>query len=279
MTGESDPTEVPVPATHVAEPASDGTARSGSYPANDPWSRFRSATRARIGLPRTGDSLATRDVLELQLAHARARDAVHGRVDFDAIAAALAPLPTLRVHSAAPERVTYLSRPDLGRKLSADSAATLEPGNWDVVFIVADGLSAAAVEKNAVPTVKAAMRRLGDLSIAPVVLAEQSRVALGDDIGERIGARLAVIIVGERPGLSVPDSLGAYLTFGPKVGRLDSERNCISNIHPDGLSYEAAADKIAWLAREALRLGLTGVDLKEDAEALAGPSGTPLPQA
>lgn len=276
MTGESDPTDVPVPATQVAEPAGGDNARTGSYPANDPWSRFRSATRARIGLPRTGDSLATRDVLELQLAHARARDAVHGRVDFDAIAAALAPLPTLRVHSAAPERVTYLSRPDLGRKLSADSAAALERGEWDVVFIVADGLSAAAIEKNAVPTVKAAMRRLGDLSIAPVVLAEQSRVALGDDIGERIGARLAVIIIGERPGLSVPDSLGAYLTFGPKVGRLDSERNCISNIHPDGLSYEAAADKIAWLAREALRLGLTGVDLKEDAEALAGPDGAAL---
>ena len=142
--------------------------------------------------------------------------------------------------------------------------AGIEAGDWDVALVIADGLSAAAVEAHAEIVLSACLRRLGDLRVAPVVLGAQARVAFGDEAGEALGARIVVVLIGERPGLSAPDSLGAYLTFDPKVGRRDSERNCLSNIHTDGLAHETAADKIVWLIREALRLGLTGVDLKED---------------
>lgn len=255
------------------------TPASGS----DLWARFRTATRARIGLARAGDSMVTEDVLALQLAHARARDAVHGRVDFSILAGAIAPLESLAVHSAAPDRATYLTRPDLGRRLDTESRTRLETlargTSPDVALIVADGLSASAVEKHAVAVLKALVRRLGGLTTAPVVFVTGGRVAIGDEIGASLGARLVVELIGERPGLSSPDSLGAYLTFAPAVGRLDSERNCVSNIHADGLSPEAAADRIAWLARAALSLGLTGVGLKEDAAGttLEGPAGEALP--
>lgn len=231
----------------------------------DPFARFRTVTRARIGLGRAGDSLPIRAVLDFQLAHARARDAVHGRVDFAAMATRLSEkLPVLQLKSRASDRSVYLARPDLGRRVDAAALAGLEKGEWDVAFVIADGLSAAAVEAHAETVLSACLRRLGDFRIAPVVLGDQARVAFGDEVGEALGARIVVVLIGERPGLSVPDSLGAYLTFSPKVGRRDSERNCISNIHADGLPHEVAADKIAWLIREALRLGLTGVDLKED---------------
>ncbi|AWK88991.1 ethanolamine ammonia-lyase subunit EutC [Azospirillum thermophilum] len=237
----------------------------------DPWARFRTATRARIGLGRSGDGLPTAALLDFQLAHARARDAVHGAVDFDRLAADLAPLPSLRVHSAAADRAVYLRRPDLGRRLDEASRAALAAGRWDIVFVVADGLSAAAVQAHAAPLVRACAERLRGWEIAPVVLAGQGRVALGDEVAERLGARLVAMLVGERPGLSVADSLGVYLTWDPKPGRLDSERNCISNIHADGLPIGAAADKLCWLATEAARLKLTGVALKEDAPALPRP--------
>ena len=230
----------------------------------DPFARFRKVTRARIGLGRAGDALPTRAVLDFQLAHARARDAVHGHVDFAGLAARLQPLPVLRLASRARDRSTYLARPDLARRVDPAALAGVEKGDWDVAFVVADGLSAAAVEAHAEIVLTACLRRLGDLRVAPVVLGEQARVAFGDEAGEALGARIVVVLIGERPGLSVPDSLGAYLTFDPKVGRRDSERNCLSNIHADGLTHEVAADKIVWLIREALRLGLTGVDLKED---------------
>ncbi len=231
----------------------------------DPFARFRTVTRARIGLGRAGDSLPIRAVLDFQLAHARARDAVHGHVDFAAMAARIGETsPVIRLKSRATDRSIYLARPDLGRRVDPLSLTQVEKGDWDVVFVIADGLSAAAVEAHAEIVLAACLRRLGDLRVAPVVLGEQARVAFGDEAGEALGARIVVVLIGERPGLSVPDSLGAYLTFGPKVGRRDSERNCISNIHADGLSHETAADKITWLIREALRLGLTGVDLKED---------------
>lgn len=236
----------------------------------DPWARFRSATRARIALGRSGDALPTKALLEFQLAHARARDAVHSAVDFDRLAADLSPLETIRVHSAAPDRPTYLRRPDLGRRLDPASAAGLPAGEWDLVFVIADGLSAAAVQINAAPLVQACMARLGHLRIGPVVLAEQARVALGDEVAAAMGARLVALLVGERPGLSAAESLGAYLTWEPRPGRADSERNCISNIHSDGLSIQTAADKLCWLATEAARLKLTGVALKEDAPSLAG---------
>lgn len=237
----------------------------------DPWARFRSATRARIALGRSGDALPTKALLEFQLAHARARDAVHSAVDFDRLAADLSPLETVRVHSAAPDRPTYLRRPDLGRRLDPASAAGLPAGEWDLLFVIADGLSAAAVQVNAAPLAHACVARLGHLRIGPVVLAGQARVALGDEAASVMGARLVALLVGERPGLSAAESLGVYLTWEPKPGRADSERNCISNIHADGLSIQTAADKLCWLATEAARLKLTGVALKEDAPSLAGP--------
>ncbi|WP_026782196.1 ethanolamine ammonia-lyase subunit EutC [Pleomorphomonas koreensis] len=232
----------------------------------DPFARFRAVTRARIGLGRTGDSLPIRAVLDFQLAHARARDAVHGHVDFAAMAERIgADRPVIRLKSRAADRPTYLARPDLGRRVDPMMLADVSKGAYDVAFVVADGLSAAAVEAHGESVLAACLRRLGDLAVAPVVLGEQARVAFGDEAGEALGARLVVVLIGERPGLSVPDSLGAYVTFDPSVGRRDSERNCVSNIHADGLPHEAAADRIVWLIRAALRLGLTGVDLKEDA--------------
>lgn len=231
----------------------------------DPFARFRTVTRARIGLGRAGDSLPIRAVLDFQLAHARARDAVHGLVDFAAMADRIGKTRSvIRLKSRAADRSVYLARPDLGRRVDPVALASVEKSEWDVAFVIADGLSAAAVEAHAEIVLSASLRRLGDLRVAPIILGEQARVAFGDEAGDALGARMVVVLIGERPGLSVPDSLGAYLTFGPKVGRRDSERNCISNIHADGLSHEAAADKITWLIREALRLGLTGVDLKED---------------
>ena len=191
------------------------------------------------------------------------------RVDFDALAAGFAPYPTIRVQSAAPDRPTYLRRPDLGRRLA--------PGDWpeldgqgapDVLFVVADGLSADAVQIQAAPLFRSCVAALSGYSVGPVVLARQARVAIGDDIGARLGARLVVVLVGERPGLTVADSLGAYLTFAPRPGRMDSERNCISNIHGrGGLDHAETARKIAWLTREAFARGLTGVELKDETPA------------
>lgn len=234
----------------------------------DLWARFRAATPARIALGRSGDALPTAALLDLQLAHARARDAVHAAVDFGALAAALAPLPTLRVDSAAGDRATYLRRPDLGRRLDDRSRALLSqfgaPGS-EVVFVVADGLSAAAVARHALPTLLACIDRLPGRRIAPIVLAGQARVAIGDEIGALLQARSCVVLIGERPGLSVADSLGLYVTWAPRPGRKDAERNCVSNVHAGGLSYADAADKVAWLLTEASRIGATGVRLKENA--------------
>jgi ethanolamine ammonia-lyase small subunit len=241
----------------------------------DPWAKLRAATRARIGLSRVGDAMATKDVLEFQLAHAKARDAVHTRLDTAAIRAQIDG-PVIEVRSEAENRETYLRRPDQGRRLHGDCEALLAPGDYDAVFVIADGLSATAVAANAVPMLQAAVARLQDFRIAPVVIATQARVAIGDDIGERLGAKLCAILIGERPGLSVAESLGIYLTYGPKRGVRDSARNCISNIHTKGgLSYAAAGDTLAWLMREALRRKLTGVALKEEA-LLAGPEGLAL---
>lgn len=241
----------------------------------DPWQRFRAATRARIALGRSGDALPTAALLDFQLAHARARDAVHGAADFDAIATALAPWPSVRVRSAAPDRAIYLRRPDLGRQLLPACRASLSapPDGWDMVFVIGDGLSAAAVQRYAVDLVQACRQRLADWRIGPVVLAEQARVALADDVGAAMGARLTAMLIGERPGLTAADSLGVYLTWAPHSGRRDSERNCISNIHGGGLPVPVAADKLCWLAREAARLCLTGVALKEDAPVLSDPTG------
>jgi ethanolamine ammonia-lyase small subunit len=234
----------------------------------DPWARLRATTRARIGLARVGDAMATTDVLEFQLAHAKARDAVHTKLDTAALRAELGG-DVIEVRSAAENREIYLRRPDFGRQLHKDCEPQLIRGDYDAVFVIADGLSSSAVSLNAIPMLRAALARLKDFKIAPIVIATQARVAIGDDIGERLGARLCAILIGERPGLSVAESLGIYLTYNPKRGCRDSARNCISNIHGQGgLSFEAAADTLTWLIREALRRQLTGVDLKEEAIAI-----------
>ncbi|MFL9870059.1 ethanolamine ammonia-lyase subunit EutC [Paraburkholderia megapolitana] len=239
----------------------------------NPWHTLRQFTDARIALGRAGNSLPTAPLLAFNLSHAQARDAVHQPLDTDALHAQLYAngYTTLDVHSAAPDREHYLRRPDLGRRLSDDSRDVLarvdiEPP--DVVFVIGDGLSAFAASKQAVPLLQAVCPRLAAWQIGPVVVARQARVALGDEIGELLGTKLVVMLIGERPGLSSPDSLGVYLTYAPKLGCSDAQRNCISNVRPEGLGYEAAAHKLHYLLTHARRLGLTGVGLKDDSDAL-----------
>ena len=228
----------------------------------DAFAVLRQATAARVGLGRAGQGLPTAPMLAFQLAHARAQDAVHAGLDIEQLKTALGP-PAIVVDSAAPDRTAYLQNPDLGRRLDPQ-AQTLAPGDYDLAIVLADGLSAVAVQTHGPAVVAALSARLSDWRLAPVVIARQGRVAIGDPIGEALGARIVVVLIGERPGLSAADSLGAYLTFDPKPGRRDNERNCVSNIRePGGLTPDQAADKIAWLLREALRLGFSGVDLKD----------------
>lgn len=235
----------------------------------DPWVVLRAATPARIGLGRTGDAMPLEAVLAFQLAHARARDAVDARLDTDALARGLADLPRLQVRSQAADRSVYLRRPDLGRRLDPACSAELPQGAWDAVFVMADGLSATAVQRHATPLFRETLARLPGWAIGPVVIARQARVALGDEIGAAMGAQLVAVLIGERPGLSAADSLGVYLTYAPRVGRRDSERNCLSNIHSSGgLSYTDAADKLAWLMMQARHRRLTGIELKDDQAAL-----------
>lgn len=241
----------------------------------DPWLRFARHTPARIALGRTGASLPTQEVLRFALAHAQARDAVHTPFDADKVEEEVKSLgfTTLRVSSAAPARDVYLRRPDLGRRLSEDSRdrlAAAAGAEVDLAIVVADGLSSAAIHAQTKPFLAAFRPWIAERgwSLAPVVIATQARVALGDEVGERLKARALVVLVGERPGLSSPDSLGLYLTFDPRTGRTDAERNCISNVRPDGLGYEAAAFKLAWHLREAFRRGISGVDLKDESDLL-----------
>jgi ethanolamine ammonia-lyase small subunit len=232
---------------------------------------LRSYTPARIGLERTGVSLATRPLLDFQLAHARARNAVHAALDVRMMCDELRRdgLPVLALKSQAGDRVTYLRRPDLGRRLSEDSEAVLKPGEYDVVFVVTDGLSALAVERHALRLVRTVLPMIAGWRLAPVCIVEQGRVAVGDAIGEALHAPLAVVLIGERPGLSSPDSLGAYITWEPRSGRKDAERNCISNIREEGLNHAAAAARLHYYMDEAARRHMTGVGIKDPAEDLA----------
>ena len=245
--------------------------------APSPWAELRRFTDARIALGRVGVSLPTSKMLAFDLAHALARDAVHAALDVPQLLTALHALGlrTIEVASKAADRSTFLLRPDLGRVLRAESRELLakpsEPP--DVAFVIGDGLSAAAVQLHAAPLMAALLARLpSTLRLAHVVVATQARVALGDEVGELLGARVVVVLIGERPGLSSPDSLGAYLTFAPRPGRLDSERNCVSNIRPAGLGFDEAARKIGWLVMEALGRGVSGVELPDgsDVVGLAG---------
>lgn len=233
------------------------------------FSRLRATTPARIGLCRSGVSIATRDHLAFELAHAQARDAVHDALDVEMLARDLRPLSleVVRVASEAADRATYLARPDLGRRLDAASRERLaDARRCDVAFVVADGLSARAVATHAAPVLAKLLPLCAaqGLTVGPVVIAEQGRVAIGDEIGALLGARIVCVLIGERPGLSSPDSLGIYITLAPAPGRTDAERNCISNIRTDGMSYEEAAGRCAWLVVEALRRGATGVTLKDE---------------
>jgi ethanolamine ammonia-lyase small subunit len=239
----------------------------------NPWEALRALTQARIALGRAGVSVPTAPQLAFQLAHARARDAVHQRLDVEALAAALARtgLASTIVHSACPDRATYLQRPDLGRRLDAASRARLPQSGCDLALVVADGLSALAIEQNAAPflaQLHGGLARDG-WHCAPVIIAEQGRVAIGDDIGAALGARAVVVLIGERPGLSSPDSMGLYLTWAPKVGLPDAARNCISNVRPAGLSYPQAASRLLYLLGQARARGLSGVALKDESEARA----------
>ena len=212
--------------------------------------------------------MPTREVLELGLAHARARDAVRLALDIDRLEGELrsAGYAPVRVASQAPDRATYLTRPDLGRRLDPESAQRLAgTGTSEIVIAVEDGLSAIAVQNHVAPLLAAlASLSAARWSRAAVVIARNGRVALGDEIGERLSARLVVVMIGERPGLSSPDSLGAYITHAPRAGRTDAERNCVSNIHARGLSYEEAARKVDWLVSAALARGISGVALKDE---------------
>lgn len=248
--------------TDLAAPAGD--------PPPDPWATLRRHTPARIALGRSGAAVPTQAQLAFAAAHAQARDAVHVALDVPALQADLATagLVATVVHSRAADRATYLRRPDLGRRLAPASAEALQcaaSGPVDLAVVLGDGLSAVAQQRHGVPLLLALHDALaGRLTLAPPVIALQARVALGDEIGTLLDARLLLVLLGERPGLSSPDSLGAYLTHAPRVGCHDAQRNCVSNIRPDGLQPVSAAQRIAWLATEALRRGLTGVGLKDD---------------
>jgi ethanolamine ammonia-lyase small subunit len=236
--------------------------------------RLRAYTSARVGLRRAGTSLATSELLDMALGLAEARDAVHAELSVVSLRAQLAErgLQVFSVRSAARDRAEYLRRPDLGRRLSAASLTVLRQAETDpskLLIIVADGLSAIAVERHAVPVLDALLPLLEGWRIGPVVIAEQARVAIGDQIGEALQAEATLLLIGERPGLSSPDSMGAYITWAPRVGRNDAERNCISNIRPEGLSYPLAAGRIAGYLAQARKLQLTGVALKEGALELA----------
>ena len=242
----------------------------------NPWLELRRLTPARIALGRTGTSLPTSAQLDFQFAHAQARDAVHLPFDHAGLSAQLTERgrESLLLHSAAVDRNSYLQRPDLGRKLSDDSAqhlrdyAAAHPGGVDLAIVVADGLSALAVHRHTLPFITRLEEQMGGdgWSIAPVVLVEQGRVAIGDEIGQLLGAKMLVMLIGERPGLSSPDSLGLYFTYNPKVGLTDAYRNCISNVRLEGLSYGMAAHRLLYLMREACRRQLSGVNLKDEAQ-------------
>jgi ethanolamine ammonia-lyase small subunit len=247
------------------------------------WEALRQFTQARLALGRAGHSLPTAAHLAFQLAHAQARDAVQLPLDSFGLATELRALgfEALLLHSAALDRAIYLQRPDLGRQLDARSRQTLATNAstgtpaFDLAWVVADGLSARAVHQSAVALVAATLQRLqadtkAVWTVAPITVVEQARVAIGDEIGQALRAQAVVVLIGERPGLSSPDSLGAYLTWAPRVGLTDASRNCISNIRPAGLSIAAAAAKLHHLLTQARLRQCSGVALKDEADPLAG---------
>ncbi len=237
----------------------------------DPWSELRAYTSARIALGRAGSSLPTRELLSFQADHARAIDAVYTEFDRESTADALKRegIASVGLETRADSRAVYLQRPDLGRRLndaSRERLASAVVSKPDVLIAIVDGLSAEAVHRHATEVATRLIQRLRDAghSVGPVPLVRYGRVALQDEMGEIAGARVVVSLIGERPGLGTPDSLGAYLVYGPRMGNTDANRNCVSNIRPEGLAYDAAVDTITWLVTEALRRKVSGVELKDD---------------
>lgn len=244
----------------------------------DPWQALRQFTAARIALGHTGVSQLTSAQLDFQLAHARARDAVHQALDSASLAQVLAAAwpgsaSPLLLHSAAENRNMYLQRPDLGRRLDAPSRCLLQTarsdGAFNLAIVIADGLSALAVAQNAAPLLQALHTLLAPeaWTCAPLAVVEQGRVAVGDEVGELLGAKIVIVLIGERPGLSSPDSMGLYITWAPRIGLTDERRNCISNVRPAGLRYEDAAHKLHYLLTEARKRELTGIGLKDETSA------------
>lgn len=247
----------------------------------NPWRKLSQYTDARIGLGRTGVSLPTRELLAFQVAHAQAKDAVHLPLDVTKLQSELVLLqhftdiPSLLLKSQSLDRFTYLQRPDLGRRLEEESRDKIvdfmnsAKTEYDLAIVVVDGLSSKAVQQNAKPFINALLKdfeqdpTLSNFKLAPFSIVEQGRVAIGDEVGELLKAEMVIVLIGERPGLSSPDSLGMYLTWTPHVGRNDAQRNCISNIRPAGLSYKDASQKARYLIKESRRLKLSGVNLKD----------------
>ncbi|MDC0609732.1 ethanolamine ammonia-lyase subunit EutC [Vibrio sp.] len=247
----------------------------------DPWAKLRQFTDARIGIGRVGTSIPTSELLKFQLSHAQAIDAVHVPLDFENLSEQFASstllqplLPIVRLHSEARDRMEYLQRPDLGRKLDEASIYKVQQmrddtqPQYDVVFVIADGLSSYAISNHAKPFIELMVKTLNedpkrDWNIAPIFVVEQGRVAVGDDVCETLNAKEVILLVGERPGLSSPDSMGLYITWKAVRGIEESLRNCISNVRPQGLKYPNAVHKCFYLLAESHRLELTGVGLKD----------------
>lgn len=244
------------------------------------WQDWRELTQARIAIGRVGAALPTHEVLNFGLAHAQACDAIHTSLNIDLLSEQLKKnnWQVEHIHSKASNREIYLRRPDLGRQLSIEcqdafrfnpTSKNSSSAEYDLVFMVGDGLSSLAVQTQVVPLLEALKNFLNPkLLIAPVFIAQQARVALGDAVGELTNAKMVIVLIGERPGLSAADSLGVYMTYAPKIGKKDAERNCISNIRPGGLSSQAAAFKLNWLIEQAFERQLTGVDLKDESDSL-----------
>lgn len=244
-------------------------------PKSDPWQSLRAFTAARIALGRSGTSVPLREALAFRLAHAHARDAVYSTLARPQLLAGLATFgpPVCQVQSCATTRPEYLQRPDQGRQLDESSRIMLADcarAECDLAVVVADGLSALAINDHALPLLRLLLPQLqqADCRLGPIVVAEQARVALGDEIGQLLRARLVLVLIGERPGLSSPNSLGAYFTYAPRPGLTDEARNCVSNIRPEGLGYAPAAAKLFFLLQEALRRQFSGVALKDQSDLL-----------
>lgn len=259
---------------NTPSPADHSPAEHDHSVVTNSWRSLRDHTDARIGLGRSGTSLPTQAMLAFQLDHAQARDAVHLALDTEILMAGLEqrfPL-ALRLHSQAQDRSEYLRRPDLGRLLdipSTQQLAALEIQHCDISISIVDGLSARAIHEQALPFLDALLPHLhrAEMTLGPVALVEQGRVAIGDPIGEALNARMSIVLIGERPGLSSPDSLGIYFTWKPRSGCLDSARNCISNVRPRGQSFASAAQRLAYLIKGALEIGASGIALKDNSDA------------